>query len=208
MNVGLGLFTWPFLQSRNCMLPINLCPPDWLACNHSYPVKAPHPISPLFSAELPHGDPLYFQQNVLEWTLFFRLVGRPTFSLSKLWPPPPPGGGHSTFIWTGGGGCRWGSKTWPCLKPLGAHKIHPVTIYLTKTFMCIAYPVLVRTDSLFCCVSSYSHKNLCVPRAPSLAPRSRAYHKVHKHYSWVIWSTSVTVESKGRFFSGFVFYEG
>ena len=27
-------------------------------------------------------------------------------------------------------------------------------------------------------------------------------------YSWVIWSTSVTVESKGRFFSGFVFYEG
>ena len=28
--------------------------------------------------------------------------------------------------------CRWWSKTWPCRKPFGAQKIHPVTIYLTK----------------------------------------------------------------------------
>ena len=32
--------------------------------------------------------------------------------------------------------------------------------------------------------------------------------KQHVTFSWVIWSTSVTVERKGRFFSGFVFYEG
>ena len=31
-----------------------------------------------------------------------------------------------------GRGCHGGGvKTWPCLKPLGAQKIHPVTIYLT-----------------------------------------------------------------------------
>ena len=40
-----------------------------------------------------------------------------------------------------GRGCRsWGGgvKTWTWLKPLGAHKIHPVTIYLTENFyICI-----------------------------------------------------------------------
>ena len=30
------------------------------------------------------------------------------------------------------GVCRWGLKTGPCLKPLGARKIYPVLIYLTK----------------------------------------------------------------------------
>ena len=30
--------------------------------------------------------------------------------------------------------CGWGLKPWPCLKPLGAHKIHPVTKNLTKNF--------------------------------------------------------------------------
>ena len=64
----------------------------------------------------------------------------------------------------GGGVPLGGWKPWPCLKPLGTQKIHmhPVTIYLTKNFS-YAYPVLVRTDSLFCCVSSYIHKNLLHP---------------------------------------------
>jgi len=30
----------------------------------------------------------------------------------------------------------------------------------------------------------------------------------HHTYSWVIWSTSVTVESEGSFLSVFVFFEG
>ena len=38
---------------------------------------------------------------------------------------------------------------------------------------------VVRTDSLFCCVSSYVHKNLLRPArtVASLVPRSRACHK-------------------------------
>ena len=46
--------------------------------------------------------------------------------------PGGGGGGYSPLKWVGG--CRWGFKTWPCHKPLGAQKIHPVTIYLTKNF--------------------------------------------------------------------------
>ena len=46
---------------------------------------------------------------------------------------PPGGGGHSTSqldrgVPLGGGGV----KTWPCHIALGARKIHPVIIYLTK----------------------------------------------------------------------------
>ena len=48
-------------------------------------------------------------------------------------PPPPPRGG--THLSTGFGGGGGEVKTWPCLKPLGAQKIHPVTIDLTKTFI-------------------------------------------------------------------------
>ena len=103
----------------------------------------------------------------------------------------------------GGGGGGGGVKTLPCLKPLGAQKIHPVTIYLTKNFHMHTLYWYIRTDSLFCCVSSYIHKNLLrparavtlwsrthrrwsrdrgpvinivVPHAPSLVPRSRACH--------------------------------
>ena len=40
------------------------------------------------------------------------------------------GGAHSTFNWSG---CAAGGlKTGPCLKPLGARKIYPVLIYVTK----------------------------------------------------------------------------
>ena len=43
------------------------------------------------------------------------------------------GGGHSTFKWSG---CAAGGlKTGPCLKPLGARKIYPVLIHLTKDFL-------------------------------------------------------------------------
>ena len=75
--------------------------------------------------------------------LFFFLNGRNkaiwnTFLFSR----GGGGGGHLTFMWTGGGGCRWGSKTWPCRNALGAQKIHPVTIYLTKKFA-YAYPVAI-----------------------------------------------------------------
>ena len=43
---------------------------------------------------------------------------------------PGGGGGHSTFKWSG---CAAGGlKIGPCHKPLGAQKIHPVLIYLTK----------------------------------------------------------------------------
>ena len=72
-----------------------------------------------------------------------------------------PGGGALDFH-LDGGGVPLGSKTWPCLKPLGAQKIHPVTIYLTKIFICIP---CTSTDglSILCCVSSYIHKNLLRP---------------------------------------------
>ena len=46
-----------------------------------------------------------------------------------------PGGGGGTRLSFDGGGCRWGVKTWPCLKPLGAQKNTPChnmhTLYWT-----------------------------------------------------------------------------
>ena len=81
--------------------------------------------------------------------------------------------GALDFHLDGGGGCRWGSKTWPCHKPLGAQKIHPVPY---------AYPVLVRTDySLFCCVSSYIHKNLLRPARTVAGARSRGSRACHNY---------------------------
>ena len=58
------------------------------------------------------------------------------FLSNKLYFHPGEGGGgaldsHFNGGDAGGGG---GVKTAPCLKPLGAQKIHPVTIYLTKNF--------------------------------------------------------------------------
>ena len=49
---------------------------------------------------------------------------------SKGWfpPPPTPWGALTSQL---GRGCRWGGgqiKPWPCLKPLGSQKVHPVTI--------------------------------------------------------------------------------
>ena len=48
-----------------------------------------------------------------------------------IYPPPPGGGGALDFQLVGV--CRWGvEKPDHCLKPLGARKIYPVLIYLTK----------------------------------------------------------------------------
>ena len=57
---------------------------------------------------------------------------------------PGGGGGHSTFMWTGGGGggAAGGRKPNPVAMALGAQKIHPVTIYLTKNLH-NAYPVAI-----------------------------------------------------------------
>ena len=48
--------------------------------------------------------------------------------------PGPGGGGGGTRLlnWIGGAAVGGGVKTWPCHNALGARKIHPVTIYLTK----------------------------------------------------------------------------
>ena len=86
-----------------------------------------------------------------------------------LFPPPPGGGGNSTFIWTGGG------------VPLGVENLTLLQTTLsqyTLQKLSYAYPVLVRTDSLFCCVSSYIHKNLLRPARAVAGARSRACHKL------------------------------
>ena len=73
----------------------------------------------------------------------------------------------------GGGG---GVKTSPCLKPLGAQKIHPVTIYLTKNFHMHTLYWYGRT--LYSAVYHQTFIKICyVPHARSLVPRSRACHK-------------------------------
>ena len=106
------------------------------------------------------------------------------------------GGGHSTLIWTGGGGgAAGGLKPDPVSNPLGAQKIHPVTIYLTKTFICI--PCTTDGLAILLCITTIIihttwtsiararrrwHRdrvpviNIVVPHAQSLVPRSRACH--------------------------------
>ena len=82
---------------------------------------------------------------------------------------PGGGGGHSTFIWTGGGGgAAGGRKPDPVTNHSARQKCTLSQYTLLK--LSYAYPVLVRTDSLFCCVKTYHHtfiKICCAPRAPS-----------------------------------------
>ena len=70
--------------------------------------------------------------------------------------------------WGGGvprGGGEW--ITWPCLKPLGAQRIHPVTIYLTKNFHISTLYWYGRT--LYSAVYHHTFiKICCVPHARSL----------------------------------------
>ena len=112
--------------------------------------------------------------------------------------PGPGGGGHlhrtvtgTCRWWGGGGGGGW--KPDP-VSNRSVHKKYTLSQYtLLKPFICIPCErgrefrdgdgaliqdslVLVRTESLFYCVSSYI-KVCCVPHAPSLVPRSRAWHK-------------------------------
>ena len=102
------------------------------------------------------------------------------------------GGGHSTLIWTG---VPLGDRKPDPVSNRSVHKKYTLSQY-TLLKLSYAYPVLVRTDSVFCCVSSYIHKNrlrparavswcrdhgpvinIVDPHAPSLVPRSRACHK-------------------------------
>ena len=111
---------------------------------------------------------------------------------SLLQPPPaPPPPGAPPYRMVTGGGVR----TWPCLKPLGTQKYNLSHYTLPKTFMHTLWKgerggesftikrlfkfrwLLVQTDSLFCCVSSlHLYKSVASTHAPSLVPRSRAWH--------------------------------
>ena len=56
--------------------------------------------------------------------------------------------GRGVPVPLGGGG---GVKTGPCLKPLGAQEIHPVTVYLTKNLHNYVYTVaLLHTSDIPC----------------------------------------------------------
>ena len=102
----------------------------------------------------------------------------------------PRGGGHSTLIWTGGG-CRWGVKTWPCLKPL-AHKKYTLSQYTFHNIPFICIPCTGTEGLSHSAVYHHTFiKICCVPHAPSptrrwcrdrgpvinIVPRSRACHK-------------------------------
>ena len=97
--------------------------------------------------------------------------------------PGGGGGGHSSLNWVGG--CRWGGKNLTLSQTAQRTKIHPVTIYLTKTFICIPCCkrwFKVRWDwygrTLYSAVYHHTFINICcVPHAPSPVPRSRACHK-------------------------------
>ena len=119
--------------------------------------------------------------------------------------PRGGGGGHSTFIWTGG--AAGGRKPDPVTNHSSRQKYtlsqytllklsyaYPVLVRTGSLFckkytlsqytllkLSYAYPVLVRTDSLFCCVSSYIHKNLLRPARAVAGARSRGSRACHKH---------------------------
>ena len=63
-----------------------------------------------------------FEKKIMRW-----------WTLSQLLVEAP-GGGGGALDFQMVGVCRWGLKTGPCHKPLGAQKIHPVIICLTKNF--------------------------------------------------------------------------
>ena len=76
------------------------------------------------------------------------------------------GGGHSPLNWVGG--CRWGVQNLTLFQNARRTNIHPVTIYLTKKFICITllqyctpriYPVLL----LFYSKKKWKTRNLLRP---------------------------------------------
>ena len=92
-----------------------------------------------------HGSYEYFADKYLSQGCPF-----PYFILDSPIMPYSGGGALDSHLDGGGGGrgvAGGGVKTGPCHKPLGAQKIHPVTIYLTKNVH-MHIPVLVRTDGL------------------------------------------------------------
>ena len=72
----------------------------------------------------------------------------------------PPGVGALDFHLDGG--CRWGVENMTLSQTARPTKKNTLSQY-TLLKLSYAYPVLVRTDSLFSCVSSYIHKNLLRP---------------------------------------------
>ena len=93
---------------------------------------------------------------------------------------------HRQFI-SRGRGCRcWGGgggETGPCLKPLGAQKIHPVTVYLTKNFFHNAYHVaILHTSDTPCPIDKwlfYSNSKFVASRTHRRWCRDRG--ACHKH---------------------------
>ena len=91
-----------------------------------------------------------------------------------------PGGGGGTRLSFGrGGGAAGGRKPDPVTNH-SARKTYTLSQY-TLLKLSYAYPVLVRTDSLFCCVSSYIHTNLLRPARAVAGARSRGSRACHKH---------------------------
>ena len=98
-------------------------------------------------------------------------------------PSPRLRGGGGTYLSTGRG-VPLGVKTWPCLKPLGAHKntpCHNIFLYntlITKNFH--MHTLYWYGQTLYSAVYHHIYtfiKTCCIPHAPSLVPRSRACHK-------------------------------
>ena len=101
---------------------------------------------------------IIWKESVTVKTALICHMIRPTINLPHYWAKFRGGGGRLSFGRGGAAGMAGGGgvKTWPYFKPLGTEKkIHPVTICIPCTG--------IRTDSLFCCVSSYIHKNLLRP---------------------------------------------
>ena len=147
----------------------------------------------------PHLAGKQYSRPMMRSYLQLRTFSRIRMRACILVPAPAPGGGGGHLHRTVTGTCRWGGgggKTWPCLKPLGAQKIHPVTIYLTKNFhmhtlwegerggeeFAIERWFKVRWywygRTLYSPVYHHTFiKICCVLHAPLLVPRSWAWHK-------------------------------
>ena len=83
---------------------------------------------------------------------------------NEVWIVVNTRGGGSTLMWTGSAA---GVENLTLSQTAQHTKSTPCMSQYTLLKLSYAYPVLVPTDSLFCCVSSYIHKICCVARAPS-----------------------------------------
>ena len=91
--------------------------------------------------------------------------------------------------------------------------VHYILSSSPISFLCFLCIYLLFFLSVFMSITRYiSFIFLCIFLIPFIfvlaSKRNNCTHSEINTISWVIWNTSVTVESKGRFFSGFVFCEG